>query len=112
MTTIPEIISQAANTTTLTLETMMAAIDKLKERPPIFPEGHPFHGVFEVKECAALKGTQVVVISNGKAHYWPDIFDLKEYKVLRLHDREPENEVFKMEYEPLDPSTMRIHPRM
>lgn len=84
MSNIAEIISKVANTTPLTLETMTAAIDKLKERPPIFPEDHLFHGVFEVKECAALKGSQVVIINGETMHYWPDAFEANEVKVLRL----------------------------
>jgi hypothetical protein len=84
MTHIADIVSKAANTTPITLEAMMAAIDKLNERPSIFPEGHPFHGVFEVKECAALKGSQVVIIKGDTMHYWPDAFEANEVKILRL----------------------------
>src|SRR5690349_7097063 len=71
------------NTPPLTIETMMEAIDALKQKP-IFFEGHPFHEVFEVKECAALKGSQMVIISGETLHYWPDAFDANEVKVLKL----------------------------
>lgn len=67
----------------LTLGKMMAAIEKLIERPT-YPEGHPFNGVHEVKECAALKGMSTVVISGDTAYYWPDMFELKDVKVLKL----------------------------
>ena len=81
---LSEIISKAADAIPLTIETMMAAIEKLNERPSIFPQEHPFHGVIEIKECAWLKGTETVVLSGDKALYWPDVFDLKEYKVLKV----------------------------
>lgn len=70
-------------TAPITFETIMAAIDKLNEKP-VFPEGHPLCGVAEVKECPALKGAETIVISGDTAYYWPDVLELKEVKVLRL----------------------------
>lgn len=79
------IMDDTANTGPLTPETMMAAIDKLNDKP-VLPEDHPMHGVFVAKECAALKGSEVVVISDGKAYYWPDVFDAEKVKVIKLPD--------------------------
>lgn len=62
---------------------MMAAIEAL-QRPSIFPEGHPLYGVLEVKELAALKGRDIILISGEIAYYHPDMFELNEVKVLRL----------------------------
>lgn len=67
----------------LTIETMMVAIEALK-RDSLFPKGHPFHGVTEAKECAALKGMQTVIINGETLYYWLDAFEAKEVKVLRL----------------------------
>jgi hypothetical protein len=83
MNDIARITSTADNTEPLTLDKMLAAIEAL-QRKPIFPEDHPFHGVFEIKECAALKGSQAVIINGETAYYSPDAFELKEVKVLKL----------------------------
>lgn len=81
----------------LTLETMMAAIEALKR--PGLPEDHPLHGVYESFECAALKGLGLIVVSEEKAYYNPDIFELKEVKVLKLPDPPKPELNFKWDFE-------------
>lgn len=79
---IADVISKAT-TEPLTIETMMAAIEAF-QRPSIFPEGHPLCGVLEVKELAALKGYDYMLVSGQTAYYHPDMLKLSEIKVLRL----------------------------
>jgi hypothetical protein len=85
MINITNILPSTENTQPLTLESLNAAIDAL-QRPSIFPEGHPLHGVLEVKELAALKGSDIILISSETAYYHHDMLKLKEVKVLRLPD--------------------------
>lgn len=90
MTNITHIQPTAENTEPLTIESLNAAIEAL-QRPSIFPEGHPLHGVLEVKELAALKGCDLMLISGLTAYYHSDVLKLSEVKVLRLPELpEPE----------------------
>lgn len=77
------------NPAPLTFETIKAAIEKLNEKP-VLPEGHPLCGVFEVKECAWMKGMEVIVVSGDKAYCWPDGLAGKEVKVIRIPEYKPE----------------------
>lgn len=85
MTNITHIQPTADNTQPITIESIKAAIDAL-QRPSIFPEGHPLYGVLEVKELAALKGMDTMLIRGETAYYHPDMLKLNEVKVLRLPD--------------------------
>lgn len=80
---IAKAMDKDSNTKALTFETMMEAIEALK-KPELFPEEHPLYGVYECKELAALRGSQIMIISGETAYYNKSMFELKEVKVLKL----------------------------
>lgn len=85
---ITDKIGNAMTSEPLTLETMMAAIEKLKDldysnNPTCFAD-------YKVKECAWMKGMEVVVISGDKAYCWPDGLAGKEVKVIKIPEYKPE----------------------
>ncbi len=81
-------IANNATTPALTLETMMAAINNLKD---LDYSNNPecFKG-FKVQECAWMKGMEVVVLCGDKAYCWPESLASKEIKVIRIPEFEPQ----------------------
>lgn len=84
---ITDIISKAAHTEPLTIETMMAAIEKLKY--PDYSNNASCFDNYKVQECAWMKGMEVVVLCGDKAYCWPDSIVGKSVKVIWLPELEP-----------------------
>lgn len=83
------LISNAINPQPLTLDTMIAAIDKLKV-PPQEQEENTLCGMFIVKRRTWMKGMEVIVICGDKAYCWPEGLAGKEVKVIRIPEYKPE----------------------
>lgn len=98
MSNITEMIGSVPCPKPMTIETIKAAIDKLNEKPQL-PEDNPLCGVFEVKECAWMKGMEVIVLSGDKAYCWPGGLAGKEVKVIRLPDTPTPELSFKWDFE-------------
>jgi hypothetical protein len=94
---IADIISTPA-TEALTLETMMAAIEKLgNERD--YSSNIACFGDYRVQKCEWMKGMDVVVLCGDKAYCWPDGIGGKEVKVIRLPEPPKTELSFKWDFE-------------
>lgn len=85
---ITDIISKGVGPEPLTLETMIAAIEKVKDLD--YSNNPTCFGGFKVQECAWMKGMEVVVLSGDNAYCWPDGLAGKEVKVIRIPEYRPD----------------------
>lgn len=96
-TSIAEVVTEDMNPEPMTLETMMAAIDKLKDLD--YSNNISCFGDYKVQECAWMKGMEVVVIYGDKAYCWPNGIVGKEVKVIRIPEPPKPELSFKWEFD-------------